>query len=307
MTMPSGDYPCIFNDSGTVTRYEQLRHITPNVMESVCTLVWQLASRVPSVAPVRILDAGAGTGRFAIPIADNLAMQACRAELVALDMCQPMLNKLAERWPLRDSSVRLLCVQHDLQDALPPPAKPGDVIFTIATFHILKRWKDALSNLVEALSPGGYFIFVRENNQFMHQTEGFEKDSDFPCLDATLSAFMQFYHEQRAAAGEPYQPKTLRYSDMMPAVQHLHALGLFEETMSLPESDFSWQKPHNFADILHCFRHKQMTTWGSDLSDQAREQIASALEKWVTSRGIEPAKEFVLSARLIPHVFRKQR
>jgi SAM-dependent methyltransferase len=218
-----------------------------------------------------------------------------------------MLNTLGQRWTLRTPSVRLLCIKADLQDVLPPAARPINVIFTIATFHILKRWQEALKNLADALCPDGYFIFVRENNQFMHQTEGFEKDSDFPYLDQDLSAFMRFYHAQRSSVGEPYQAKTLRYSDMMPAIEHLRALGFVEEASTISESDFSWQKPHTFSDILHCFRHRQMTTWGSDLSDRARERIAESLEQWVAKKGLDAAKEFMLPARLIPHILRKQR
>lgn len=305
--MMSSDYPCIFNDSGTVARYDKLRHIALRVMESVCSLVCDLAAQVHLDVPARILDAGAGTGRFAIPIGQALAARKGAAELFATDFCQPMLDTIVERWPMCNSTVRLRCVQADLQEPLPPACKLSHVVFTIATFHILKKWREALDNLVNVLAPGGSFVFVRENNQFMHETEGFEKDSDFPTIDETLRDFMQFYHAQRASAGEPYQPRTLRYSDMMPAVRYLASLGLVEQPVEIPANSFEWQKPHTYADILHCFRQRQMTTWGSDLSEHAREKIADALDHWVADHGIVPGQEFFLPARLIPHVFWKPR
>ena len=299
------DYPCIFNDAGTVTRYDKLRHIAPHVLDAICSLVCGYIVKSQSNGKPRILDAGSGTGRFAIPIAMELSRREIAAEVCATDQCRPMLNTLADRWPITNLKVQLRCVEADIQQPLPSACAPSHVVFTISTFHILKQWQAGLDNLLIVLARNGFFIFIRENNQFMHQTEGFEKNSDFPYLNNTLSAFMRFYHAQRASVGEPYQPRTLRYSDMLPAIQYLRTRELVEEDPRVPESALSWQKPHTFTDILHCFRHRQMTTWGSDLSDHSRERIADSLEQWIASNGINPQAEFMLPSRLIPHVFRK--
>jgi|GEM_PF-1691547 len=301
------DYPCIFNDDATVGRYYRLRHVAPHVLSEISRLVCNLAASDGLFQPCCILDAGAGDGRLLVPISKELESQNVSATLLAVDICEPMLKSLQERWTTSNREVLLKCIQADLEEPLPIPGESAHVVFTLATFHILKRWREALQNLVRVLRPAGYFIFIRENNQFMHETEGFEHDSDFLVLTVELREFMRYYHEQRALLGEPYQPRELRYSDMMPGVRYLAELGLEEKHFKSAIGAFEWQKPHTFEDILQCFKNRQMTTWGSDLSDRAREKISACLEGWVNSRGIDSKREFLLPAKLIPHVFRKTR
>jgi SAM-dependent methyltransferase len=253
------------------------------------------------------LDAGTGTGRFLVPIAREFESRSIPAVLYGVDICEPMLTALQERWSPENGAVNLRCVRADLQKPLPLRDASVHVVFTVATFHILERWREALQNLVVLLPPNGFFVFICENNQLMHETEGFEKDGDFPRIDAQLRCFMEFYHQQRVATGEPYEARELRYSDMFPALRYLVELGLAEQPLAFAPSAFKWEKPHAYADILHCFRNRQMTTWGSDLSSGAREKIAEALEEWVRARGIDMVKEFFLPAKLIPHVFRKEK
>jgi len=254
---------------------------------------------------IRVADAGAGTGRFAMPVAEAAKRLGVEYEVVAIDLSCRMLSRLRERWLARFDAAGLVLVRADLQEPLPTECRNVHVAYTVATFHILDHWREALDNVVKNLVPGGFVILIRENNQFMHETEGFEKDRDFPRIDAQLRCFMQFYHQQRAAAGEPYEPPELRYSDMLPAVRYMAELGLVEQPVAFPPSAFEWEKPHTYADILHCFRNRQMTTWGSDLSDGAREKISQALGKWVEAQDIDLDTEFYLPAKLIPHIFHK--
>ena len=299
-------YECIFEDLGTVDRYGRLRHIPDSALLAIGNLACRLGIDVaPSEDVICIVDAGAGTGRFALPCVEASRELGTDIELVAVDLSGRMLKRLHEKWPSQTSAAQLQCIQADLQEPLPIPSASAHVVYTVATFHILERWREALDNLVHLLVPGGFLIFIRENNQFMHETEGFERDVDFPTIDPLLKAFMTYYHEQREANGEPYIASELRYSDMMPAIRYLRECGLQEIDSGLSASQLSWEKPHTYGDILHCSRNRQMTTWGSDLSKTARERIAAALESWVSSHKIDPDHEFVLPACLIPHVFQK--
>ena len=299
-------YECIFEDMGSVERYSRLRHIPDAVLLSIGNLTCHLgidARRDGEV--IRIMDAGAGTGRFALPCAKASQKNGADIEMVAADLGGRMLKRLQEKWLAQSVGVRLQCVQADLQEPLPLPSASVHVVYTVATFHILERWRMALDNLAGIIVPGGFLIFIRENNQFMHETEGFERDSDFHTIDPLLKAFMTYYHDQREVNGEPYIPSELRYSDMMPAIHHLRECGLREIDPGIPPTQLSWDKPHTYGDILHCFRNRQMTTWGTDLSEPAREKIADALDAWVSSHKVDLDQEFILSACLIPHVFQK--
>ena len=299
-------YECIFENAGVVDRYGRLRHIPDSALLSIGNLACRLGiDAAPSGDVIRIADAGAGTGRFALPCAEASRKLGADIELAAIDLSGRILKRLHEKWPSQTSAAQLRCVQADLQEPLPIPSASAHVVYTVATFHILDRWRAALDNLVKMSVPGGFLIFIRENNQFMHETEGFERNVDFPAIDPLLKAFMTHYHEQREANGEPYIQSELRYSDMMPAIHHLRWCGLREIDHGIPASQLSWDKPHTYGDILHCFRNRQMTTWGTDLSEPAREKIANALDAWVSSHKIDPDHEFVLPACLVPHVFQK--
>jgi SAM-dependent methyltransferase len=299
-------YGCIFHHDGVVARYGRLRSIDGQVLSCIATLIVSFADNAGLCKPSRIVDAGAGTGRFLVPVAQAAQTIGLPIELLAVDLSGPMLRCLRDNLNPLLGSVTLHCIQADLQQRSPISDESVHVVFTVATFHILSEWRAALENLVRLLVPGGCFIFIRENNQFMHETEGFDHDDDFPYINETLRSLMVFYHEQRKLCGEPYEPSEIRYSDMMPAIDYLKALGFREINSGVSAEKFQWLKPHTYQDILDCFRNRGMTTWGSDLSEFARSRIADSLERWVSARNLDTEREFFLPARLIPHVLQKE-
>ncbi len=300
------NYECLFEDIGSVNKYDNLRHIPNSVLLDIGKTCCRLAVTEKSQSEhLCILDAGAGTGRFAMPCAHAASNTDINTKILAVDLSAKMLAEFKNNWKKNNLSVGLQCIQADIQEPLPIQAGSIIVVYTVATFHILDRWRNALDNLIDVLGPGGYLVFICENNQFMHQTEGFEKDSDFTTIDPVLKSFMEYYHQLRQKHGESYVPSEIRYSDMSSAITYLRESELKQVNVGITSDCLNWDKTHTYRDILHCFRHRQMTTWGSDLSENARAAIADDLEAWVEKRGINPSKEFLLPACLIPHVFQK--
>ena len=299
------NYTCIFEDTRVVDKYPRLRHVPSGILSLIAERVVDLSASTPNKNIRRVLDAGAGSGRFFLPFLQAARESSGNVRIIALDLSLSMLSVLKESASQAYRCNGVCCIQSDLQSGIPLTDKSIDVVFTAATFHILKEWRQALDYLVDVIVPSGYFLLLCEYNQFMHETEGFERDSDFPYLDTQLRELMDFYHEQRQICGEPYEPSEVRYSDVTRMVDHLKALGFVELSSGIELPRLQWQKAHSYEDILYCFRHRQMTTWGSDLSEEARAQIADALDVWVKERRIDVDEDFFLHACLIPRIFKK--
>ena len=300
-------YECIFDSEATVQRYERLRFISTAVLCNCAKLILNQSNDCHNSGDRRILDAGSGSGRFAFPIMQFAGECERRIYLVAMDLSIQMMQKLLNKYDctIIPKCIELVPVVADICKSLPLKPESITVALTVATFHILNLWREASVNVVETIIPSGSFVVIQENNQFMHQTEGFLHDSDFPYLDEALSEFMHYYHWLRMRLGHPYKPKELRYSDMAALLDYLEAIGLKRCNTSINEEAFKWQKPHTYADILHCFRHRQMTTWGSELKEETRQIIADSLKHWVIDHGINVEEEFLLPAELVPHIFVK--
>ena len=157
-------YTCIFEDTGSVDKYDRLRHIPEFVLLSIGEICHRLAVATKQDGePVHILDAGAGTGRFALPCACVVNNNECKTHFLAVDLSARMLQQLQNNWKNAGVSSKLNCIQADIQCPLPIPKDSVHIIYTVATFHILDKWRKALDNLIQVLLPGGHLIFICEN------------------------------------------------------------------------------------------------------------------------------------------------
>lgn len=298
-------YPHVFDDKDAMGNYENLRHIAPVVLEQIISLVLDLALQTVPRA-VKILDAGAGTGRLSIPLAHEVIRRKQRAKIVAVDRSCRMLEALVQETRALRSFDAVQAVTADITKPLPKSCRGARVVVCMAVLHILADWRSALQHLVNSLAKDGYFIIVRELNQFMHETEGFSKSHELDTVDEELHAFMRHYHYLRASVGEPYEEREVQYSDLSRALSYLHDLGCSHIDADVDPKVLTWEKRHTYKDIMACFRQRQMTTWGSDLSEGARSKIASALEVWLDCHGIDREQEFTIPARLVPYLLRKK-
>lgn len=100
----------------------------------------------------RILDAGTGTGRFAIPLA-----QVAGNSVVAMDYSSDMLHvnrAQSARLGLRDIEY----VRGDIEH-LPFPADDFDTVVSITVVRHFPQWKAILREYVRVLKPGGKLVF----------------------------------------------------------------------------------------------------------------------------------------------------
>jgi malonyl-CoA O-methyltransferase len=173
------------------------------------------------IAPLRILDLGCGTG-YSI---DALLKLYPKAELIALDIAEPMLRRARRRgrWLKRP---RCLCA--DL-DAVPLADGSIDLVFANAALQWSADPPQAFADLARVLRPGGLLIFtsfgpdtLRELRSAWADVDGAEHVHGF--ID------MHDYGDMLVAAGlaDPVmdvERMTLTYTDAMDLMREVKAIG----------------------------------------------------------------------------------
>lgn len=137
---------------GDPVEFERKRPYPPEVVSAV---VSALTAYLPEDATVA--DIGAGTGRWAVP----LARQGYR--VLALDLSPRMLNRLQANLLARPASStaeqphplpRVVPILADAH-ALPLPAGSCQAVMTVHTLHLMQDLPRAVAEAVRVLHPGG--------------------------------------------------------------------------------------------------------------------------------------------------------
>jgi ubiquinone/menaquinone biosynthesis C-methylase UbiE len=110
--------------------------------------------------PRRILDLGSGTGAGALALARRFP----EAEVIALDLSGPLLDRLRDK--ARDLGVadRISVVEADV-DAGWPAIDPVDLVWASASLHHLADPDRVLADVLATLRPGGLLV-VAEIDSF---------------------------------------------------------------------------------------------------------------------------------------------
>lgn len=110
--------------------------------------------RHPAAAAPRVLDVGSGTGHWV-----DFYLHAFGAvSVTAAEFSDECVGRLRERFA---GDPRVTVHSHDITDPLPADAGPFDMVNAIGVmFHIVEddRWEEALKNIHDVLSPGGYAV-----------------------------------------------------------------------------------------------------------------------------------------------------
>jgi ubiquinone/menaquinone biosynthesis C-methylase UbiE len=110
--------------------------------------------------PRRVLDLGSGTGAGALALARRFP----EAEVIALDLSGPLLDRLREK--ARDLGVadRISVVEADVDTAW-PAVDPVDLVWASASLHHLADPDRVLADVLATLRPGGLLV-VAELDSF---------------------------------------------------------------------------------------------------------------------------------------------
>jgi ubiquinone/menaquinone biosynthesis C-methylase UbiE len=100
-----------------------------------------------------VIDFGAGTGMYSLPIAESLP----QGTLFAVDEQQALLDRLRQRLSERRSSGRVEPLLN-VDNHVPLPDGAGDRILMVNVLHHIYDEPDALAEVTRLLAPGGLLV-----------------------------------------------------------------------------------------------------------------------------------------------------
>ncbi len=127
----------------TIAAHDRQRVMPPDAKRE---LIAQIHSRLE---PGLCLDAGAGTGAIAIPLADS------GTPIIALDISRAMLRECQRKRGLKATPV---LVRGDIR-RLPFPDEAFVGVHCAHTLHLIDDWRGALSEAIRVTKSGGALMF----------------------------------------------------------------------------------------------------------------------------------------------------
>ena len=158
----------------------ELLDLDAEVLHSYLSEVMDWVGEQAGGQPRRILDLGSGTGTGALALARRFA----GADVVAVDVSAPMLDRVRATARDRGLASRIQAVQADL-DAGWPATGPVDLVWASNSLHHVKDPDQVLAAIFAALRPGG-LLAVAEMDSFPR----FLPDGAGPGLEARLHAVL---------------------------------------------------------------------------------------------------------------------
>lgn len=117
-------------------------------------VVEQMVSTVSLASGDWLLDAGVGTGRFALPVAR------CGVNVLGLDVSLHMMHQLLQKHP----PANLHLAQADLRRM---PVQSGSVsaVLVAHVLHLIADWREVLLECRRVLRPGGVLFLLYESGK----------------------------------------------------------------------------------------------------------------------------------------------
>jgi ubiquinone/menaquinone biosynthesis C-methylase UbiE len=123
--------------------YDQTRGLPAHEVGQLADALWQ-ALAVTSTT--HVLEIGIGTGRIAGPLVQR------GLTMTGIDLSRPMLGVLRQKFPaLPVALADMTC--------LPFAPATFDGVLAFHVLHLISGWRDALTEAVRVLRPGGKFIY----------------------------------------------------------------------------------------------------------------------------------------------------
>ena len=147
------DHPADTGDAALAELLDLDAEVLRAYLSEVIDWVHGLAGDPP---PRRILDVGAGTGNGALALARRFA----EAEVIALDLSAPLLERLRDKAGRLGLADRIHTVRADLDAAWPAVGDPVDLAWAANSLHHLADPDRVLTEVFGAVRPGGLLAVV---------------------------------------------------------------------------------------------------------------------------------------------------
>jgi ubiquinone/menaquinone biosynthesis C-methylase UbiE len=177
---------------GLFEYFEKIYNEKPNVYdrlgasEDKDNKILKLISRDTNFNGKTVLDIGAGTGRFSIPLASKVRL------LYALDNSNRMLRILREK--IRKRRIKNIRVLKSGFEKIPLPNESVDIIVSFWSFPFhSKRWDRDFGEVRRVLRKGGRIIIV--DNHYDGEYKRIKKKIEDPKLNRTFNKLSHDIHK----------------------------------------------------------------------------------------------------------------
>lgn len=117
---------------------------------------------------LKILDAGAGTGRLALPLLER------GHDVVAVDLAPPMLAHLAGKLAASGPLIGVCRMVRADVVALPFTAHLFDAALVASVLYLVPDWRAVVAEVSRVLRPDGALLFVAERSESSPALERFD-------------------------------------------------------------------------------------------------------------------------------------
>ncbi|HZT41135.1 MAG TPA: methyltransferase domain-containing protein [Chthonomonadaceae bacterium] len=145
--------------------YDWTRYMPLEIQEQAARLLQEVAGVAEDRA---LLDAGTGTGRFSLPLAQ------LGVPVIGLDISGNMLSQLRQkvRGEATGKALPLRVARADLRH-LPVKAGAIEAVLIVHILHLIADWKRVLAEVRRVLAPGGTLLLAQEAGARMFPTRSF--------------------------------------------------------------------------------------------------------------------------------------
>jgi ubiquinone/menaquinone biosynthesis C-methylase UbiE len=138
--------------------YDQTRGLPAHVLEQI----GQLMTGAIGKPAARVLEAGVGTGRIALPV---LGASSDELKYIGIDLSVPMMRKLQEKIAHdQKAESRLQLIQADAM-RLPFADKAFDAVIEVHVLQLIPRWRAALKEMRRVMRTNGVFLHAHASDQ----------------------------------------------------------------------------------------------------------------------------------------------
>lgn len=149
--MTSSDY---LSFDPVAADYDWSRYLSPEAQAQAARLLQEESGLAPGQP---LLDAGVGTGRFALPLAQ------LGVPVVGLDISRNMLAQLQAKYAAHssDSALPLRLARADLR-RMPVTSHVFGAVLIVHILHLISDWQQVLQEVRRVLQPGGVLLLAQE-------------------------------------------------------------------------------------------------------------------------------------------------
>lgn len=227
----------------------------------------------------KILEPGIGGGRFTLPFAAQMEKRSPGSRVYGLDNSQAMLAQLPDVLKRMKS---FDYAHHDIALPLPFERDFFDASVSFYVYHCIKKWQQALDNVIDVLAEPRLLLFLREHSQW-----GYHLDNIFKGIEVSDKKYYKFWKEyfKLRQSVSPLPNVDISASDLAKLTAYLKTKGFKHRHKIL---DTRWERNIDYRAALESIESGLFTKLRVGLDRKQRLLLKNTMEKWLERNEIDP-------------------